>query len=231
MKLLRAIPLLLAVLFGTVRADYVDRVVASVNGAPILWSDVEREVRFEALMQGVPLTDITIQQRNQALNRLIDNRLMSQQINETHADFDEEQEQSQIAKLISDLRAQRHAASSDSAWKALLLEYGLNEADLNAHLRDQTEALEFVDLRFRSGVQVTPQQIDAYYQNVFTPEMKQRGSSVPALASVRPKIEQILLEQGITESMNEWLKVVRNAADTWRASPFDAMSVTDTGRN
>ena len=64
--------------------------IASVNGTPILWSDVEEEARVEALLQGTPLSDITLQQRNEALNRLIDTTLLDRQIREAHATVDTE---------------------------------------------------------------------------------------------------------------------------------------------
>jgi DNA-binding PucR family transcriptional regulator len=226
----RAIPLLLLALFALAHADYVDRVIASVNGAPVLWSDVEREVRVESLIDGTPPSEITIEQRNRALNRMIDALLLSQQLREAHARVDAEDEQQRMEKVTSDLRAQRHAAENDAAWQKLLREYGLNEADLSQHLKQQVEVLQFVDLRFRPGAQASPHQIDEYYKNVFVPEMKKRGAPVPSITSVQPKIEAILLEQNIDEAMSQWLKVIRNQADIWRAPPFDKMSTSDTGR-
>jgi hypothetical protein len=230
MRMLRTIPLLLLALLALARADYVDRVIASVNGAPVLWSDVEREVRIEALIDGTPPSEIIIEQRNRALNRMIDALLLSQQLREAHARVDQEEEQQRMEKITKDLRAQRHAAENDAAWQALLREYGLAEADLDEHLKQQIEVLQFVDLRFRPGAQASPHQIDEYYKNVFVPEMKKRGAAVPSITSVQPKIEAVLLEQNIDEAMNQWLKVIRNQADIWRAPPFDKMSTSDTGR-
>ena len=231
MRELRYIPILLLALLALARADYVDRVVASVNGAPVLWSDVEREVRIEALIDGAPPSEITIEQRNQALNRMIDAILLSQHLREAHARVDAQDEQERMEKVTNDLRAQRHAAKNDAAWQKLLREYGLNESDLNGHLRQQIEVLQFVDLRFRPGAQASPHQIDEYYKNVFVPEMKKRGAPVPSITSVQPKIEAILLEQNISEAMSQWLKVIREQGDLWRAPPFDKMSTSDTGRD
>ncbi|GAC1647362.1 MAG: hypothetical protein NVS9B15_05870 [Acidobacteriaceae bacterium] len=205
-------------------AQYVDRVVASVNGTPILWSDVEEEVRVEALMQGVPVAEITLQQRNESLNRLIDTTLMRRQIRDAHAAVDSEEVSKRLTALAGGLKAQRNAAASDSAWHQLLQEYGLSEADVEVHLREQIVVLDFIDLRFRAGAQTTPKQIEDYYNNEFVPGIKKRAASVPALATVKPQIERILLERAVSEAMDQWLSAVRIQAEIWRASPFDSMS-------
>jgi peptidyl-prolyl cis-trans isomerase SurA len=225
MNIARLLALLLAA--ALVQAQYVDRVVASVDGIPVLWSDVEREVRLEALIQGQSPSEISIEQRNEALNHLIDTTIERQQVRQARARIDREQEQEQIAKLANELREQQHAANNDEAWQKLLHEYGLNEEDVREHLRYQIEVLDFVNLRFRTGIQINPQQVEDYYKYTFVPEMNKRGAKPPALASVRPKIEQVLMEQAVTNSVAEWLKILRAQADVWRAEPFGSMASND----
>ena len=215
---------LLLLLLGTcLRADTVDRVVASVNGSPILWSDVEEEVRSNALMDGKPLADITLQERNDALNRLIDNRLLEQQMRQANAVVTQPDVHQQLEKMGQQIREQQKIGDSDEAWKALLKKYGLDEAEVHARLRQQLSVLEFIELRFRPGAQPNQRQIQQYYNDVFVPEMKARGAAVPALPSVQPKIEEILLQQHITKNMDEYLKIVRASANIWRAEPFASM--------
>lgn len=222
----------LALLFTTMlaSAQFVDRVVASVNGTPILWSDVEEEVRVEALLDGTPASEITLQQRNEALNRLIDTTLLERQIREAHAAVDSDEVSKRLQSMDASLRAQRKAASNDAAWQKLLDEYGLAQSDLDQHLKRQIEVLDFIDLRFRAGVQITPNQVNQYYNDEFVPDMQKRGAAVPALATVRSQIERILLERGVSEAMSEWLRAVRGQADVWRAEPFASMSQQDKGR-
>jgi peptidyl-prolyl cis-trans isomerase SurA len=226
MNIARLLALLLAA--ALVQAQYVDRVVASVDGTPVLWSDVEREVRLESIIQGLPPSEITIEQRNEALNHLIDTTLERQQVREARAGrIDSADVKEQIAKLTNELREQQHAANNDEAWQKLLQEYGLSQEDVREHLRYQIEVLEFVNLRFRTGTQINPQQVEDYYKNKFVPEMNKLGAKPPALASVRPKIEQVLMEQAVTSQVSEWLKIVRAQADVWRAEPFASMASND----
>lgn len=214
---------LLLLLAAGLRADVVDRVVASVNGSPILWSDVEEEVRSNALIDGKPLADITLQERNGALNRLIDNRLLDQQMRQADAVIVDADIQKQIAKLEHDIREQRKVGANDDAWKQLLKQYGLSEADVNERLRQQLGVLEFIELRFRPGAQPNQRQVQQYYDQTFVPEMKKQHAPVPALASVQPKIQEILLQEHINRNMDEYLKIVRASANIWRAQPFASM--------
>lgn len=214
---------LLSALALRLNADVVDRVVASVNGSPILWSDVEEEVRSNALIEGKPPADITLEERNDALNRLIDNRLLDQQMRQADAVIVDADIQQQIDKLERDMRRQRKVGDNDEAWKQLLKQYGLSEGDVNERLRQQLGVLEFVELRFRPGAQPNQRQVQQYYDETFVPEMKKQHAAVPALASVQPKIQQILLEQHITKNMDEYLKIVRAGANIWRAQPFASM--------
>ena len=199
-------------------AQYVDRIVASVNGTPILWSDVEEEVRIEALMQGAPSEQITAAKRNEALDHLIDSTLVRNQLGE-ETSSDTEATRQQLAERINSVRSELNA-TSDPDWQALLTRYALTESEVSRYLRKQMEVLDFIDLRFRSGVQVTPKQIEDYYNQQFVPDLKKRGATAPPLSAVRSQIENILVEQAISASTSQWLKIVREQAEIWRAEPF-----------
>src|SRR5580658_2975308 len=58
----------------------VDRVVTSVNGHVVLQSDWEQEVAFEAFSNGRDPDSFTADERNAALDRLIDHELLREQV-------------------------------------------------------------------------------------------------------------------------------------------------------
>ena len=60
--------------------EVIERVVATVNGQPILQSDWDEEFRYEAFMNRKPLESLTVEDRKQALDRVIDQELLRQQI-------------------------------------------------------------------------------------------------------------------------------------------------------
>ena len=84
MKTLRPITLCLLLLaaVGAFAGEVIDGVVATVNRKPVLESDWDEAVRFEAFMQQKPLAAVTEADRVGALQRLIDRRLLEMQMNE-----------------------------------------------------------------------------------------------------------------------------------------------------
>src|SRR5512141_408502 len=104
----------------------VDRIVATVNRQPILFSDWEVEMRYEALLdqKPLPLADTVARA---ALDRLIDQELLRQQVKSyrladaTAADINDR---------VAELRKQIPGTQSDAAFHALLDRYGLSESEL-----------------------------------------------------------------------------------------------------
>src|SRR5512142_3274635 len=60
--------------------DRIDGIAATVNGSPILQSDWDEEVRYEALLNVRPPAQVTEADRQSALQRLIDQELLRQQM-------------------------------------------------------------------------------------------------------------------------------------------------------
>src|SRR3954468_16352756 len=77
------IALLLSVPVGLHAGELLDRIVATVNTHVILQSDWDDEVRFEAFMSGRRPEDVTLEQRKAALNRLVDQDILREQMRMT----------------------------------------------------------------------------------------------------------------------------------------------------
>ena len=98
-------------------AEVIDRIVATVNGHVILLSDWEDSLRYEACSGGEPLDRITTEERQAALDRLIDQELLREQQPSTvvpHAAPDEE------AERVAEIRNQYAESDSERGSKALL---------------------------------------------------------------------------------------------------------------
>src|SRR6185312_16716652 len=76
----KLIALLLAVPLSLHAGELLDRIVATVNNHVILQSDWDDEVRFEAFMSGRKPEDVSAEQRKAALDRLIDQDLLREQM-------------------------------------------------------------------------------------------------------------------------------------------------------
>ena len=74
------IALILALVASALAGQIVDRVITSVNGHVVLQSDWEQEVAFEALADGRDPESFTAEERRAALDRLIDQELLREQV-------------------------------------------------------------------------------------------------------------------------------------------------------
>src|SRR5712692_7496103 len=118
------------------RGEIVDRIVATVNGHAILQSDWEDAVHYEAFIAGHSPEQLTFTDRKAALDRLIDQELLRQQIRS--ADFQHASDQ-EIAARIQEIRRQYPAAESNSGWHAALTRYGLTEKELERRVALQLD--------------------------------------------------------------------------------------------
>jgi len=187
-----------------IHAEVLDRVVASVNGAPILLSRVDEQARLAALVEGREPPAISAQDRGATLDRMINQILIRQQIVRTGFSATDVG----MADRLKEIRTQLNAASDD-AWKQVLARYAIDETALKNYLQAQGEELQFIEARFRPSVQVRAQQIEDFYRSEYLPKLQQRGAAELPLSEVRSQIEQILAERQITSLMNTWLQSLR----------------------
>jgi len=80
----------------------VERIVATVNGRPVLQSDWDEAVRYEAFADQRPLDAVSRQERKATLDRLVDQLLLREQMKDS--DFDHATVE-QVAKGVGDIRS------------------------------------------------------------------------------------------------------------------------------
>ncbi len=183
----------------------IDRIVATVNRHPILQSDWDDAVRFEAMLQGRAPTLATEGERRATLDRLIDQEILRQQM---QADFSPTPEQ--IAHRVAEVRSQIPGAGSEQGWHTALAEYGMDEALLKEKLLMQLQVMSFVDLRLRPEARIDREAVESYYNEKLLPELKNKGAAGTPLAKVAPQIRELLTQQRIDELLTAWLANLRN---------------------
>src|SRR5208283_6057628 len=112
----------MALAASAVAGPIVDRVVANVNGHVLLQSDWEQEVAFEALSNGRDPDSFTLAEREAALNRLIDQELLREQVRPSQpapADL--------VAARVGEVRKLNPQWATEEAWRATLQRYGLTQ--------------------------------------------------------------------------------------------------------
>jgi hypothetical protein len=99
---------------------------------------------------------------------------------------------------------------------------GLSEADMRRIIDEQLFLSRFLDYRFRPAAQVDERQIERYYQDELTPQLKARGQSVPPLEEVDDTIREVLVQRAIDSLSTRWLDETRDRLKIDTVSDGDA---------
>lgn len=188
-----------------------DHVVAIIGINVLLQSDVEQEMHLSALE---PLQILPGQNTpDAALRRLIDRTLileqMQQQLQTTTTPEPE------VRKSIEQLRREipacaRYHCESDQGWNAFLQAHDLTPELVQQRWSQRMAMLHFIDLRFRSGIRISTDQIAAYYHDTLVPVLEKDHQSAPPLVTVSPRIQEILLQQQVSGLFQDWLGSLRD---------------------
>ena len=202
---------LLAAVFSASAGEIIDRIVASVNGHAILLSDWDDAVRYEAFMNGRPLEAVGEPLRKAALDCLIDQELLREQLRSSDSQYTPADED--VNRRIQDIRKQYAGAADDAAWRATLQRYRLTEDELQRRVALQLSLMKLVDDRFRPTVQIDPKSIESYYQQSLLPQLKRSGAREVPLAEVTPKIKELLTQQKVDQLLTAWLQTLRASSE------------------
>ncbi len=199
-----------------VQGTELDRVLATVNGSVILDSDVNEEMRFDALdLDEKPLGPNNVAaetpSRSVLLERLINRELILQQIQlEPPADIGTDAVDKEIAGLRKSVPAcARYHCETDAGWQGYLASIHMTDAAFHQRWTERLQVLAFTERRFRMGIRITPEQEQAYYDQTLLPQYRLAGAKAPPFASIANRIEQVLTEQQVSALLTDWLHSLR----------------------
>jgi hypothetical protein len=201
------IALLLSVATWLHAGELLDRIVATVNTHVILQSDWEDEVRFEAFMSGRRPEDATVEQRKAALDRLIDQEILREQMRMTDL---KPASADAIKKQIDDLKSEQVREDPGQSWAARLSSCQLTDKIVEERVAAELEQFQLVDLRFRPSIQIPAAEVEKYYREQIVPKFP--ASDPPNLNDAAPKIREILVQEKINQLLNAWLETLRSQA-------------------
>lgn len=186
-----------------------DRVVAVVNGDLILESDVDEERRLEAFQ---PFHDSRSGfQRDKAIERLIDRRLIFQQAKLLPEDeISDKAVNEQLAVLRKDIPAcKEYHCETDAGWQKFVADQGFTLAELTHIWRERMGVLRFIEVRFRMGIHISEDDIQTYYEKTLVPQYERQEATPPKLETISDRIQEILLQQQVGVLLDDWLKSLR----------------------
>jgi peptidyl-prolyl cis-trans isomerase SurA len=192
----------------------VDRVVANVNGHVVLQSDWEEEVSFEAFEDGKDPASFTEAERKEALDRLIDQELLREQVRPSQPAPPD-----QVAERVAEVRKLQPSASTDAGWHAALQRYGMTQKELEARLSNQIQLMKLVEDRLRPSIQIDQHAIESYYHDQLLPQLKKAGTQAKPLTEVYSRIKSLLAEKRLNELLNGWLANLRSEGHILTPNP------------
>src|SRR4029077_5870750 len=86
---------------------------------------------------------------------------------------------------------------------------GLSDKEIARMVVDQLYLSNYLDSRFRPAVLVTAKQVEDFYQEAVLPRARAHNQAPPALDASREYIQEALVQRGINEQADVWLKESR----------------------
>ena len=186
----------------------IDQVIGTVNGDLILESDIDEERRFESFE---PFSAPGAFSRDKAIERLVDRSLILQQAKlQPDQAVTKDEAKEQLQSLRKDLPAcKAYSCESDAGWNRFVHDHGFTMNELVERWQERMEILKFIEMRFRSGIEITPDQIKSYYEKTMLPEYAHANATPPKLGTISDRIQEVLLEQQVTALLADWLKSLK----------------------
>ena len=197
-------------LAASLQAETLDRIAVSVGHDVITERDVILDLRVAAFLDRKPV-DLGGAAKRKSAERLADQLLILREAVDSHVTLPSTEA---TVGLVAP-----YAAESD--YRATLERYGISERDLGAHLLAGLRTSFFTDRRFRPDVQISPEDIRSYYDQLIAKAGPAAGAAESFEAS-RNQIEKLLLEQRVSEALDQWLMMARGAANVrYRDKAFE----------
>lgn len=183
----------------------VDRILATVDGDPILQSDLDRLIGLGIVRKEEGESAAALERRG--LDRMIENRLRLHELDRFGYD------QAPLEEIDRRYQRIRERFASESEFRAELDRLGLDDTRLRLLVARQISILAYVEERLGPRVFVGVEDIRKYFDEELKPQLVARGEPVPAIETVREQIRGVLREKRLNEEIDRWTLDLRAKAD------------------
>jgi parvulin-like peptidyl-prolyl isomerase len=177
--------------------ELIDRMVARVENDIILQSEVSALGHYQQFVDGKTESDGKI------LDRLIDQWIVRNEADTARFPHPSDAE---VAHGVGRLQA---SFASTEEYESRKKQAGLSDLDIRAMVAMQLYLSNYLNSRFRSAVQIAPKEVEDFYQDAVVTRAKARNQAPPALDASREYIQEALVQRGINEQADRWLKESR----------------------
>ena len=184
--------------------DIIDRIAVSVGNRVIAVSDLDREIRVTAFLNGVQ-PDFSPAGKRATAERMVEQKLVRHELETSRYPVPDAAE---VEPVLAQFKENRYP--NDAEYRRALSERGITEQDVRDELLWQRTLLRFIEVRFRPAVQVSDREIQDYFENVVAPAARAAQPSQPVvLEDYRDLIEEKLAGQRVDREVDAWLSEAR----------------------
>src|ERR1700720_520391 len=177
--------------------ELLDQIAARVGSNIILLTEGGTLSRYQGLADGKAESDAAI------LDRLIDQWIVRSEADTARFPHPTDVE---IAHGVEHLQA---SFASPDEYEARKKQSELNDKEIRRMVAEQLYLSNYLDSRFRPAVQVDAKQVEDFYQQAVVPRAKARNQTPPPLDASREYIQEALVQRGINDQAEVWLKESR----------------------
>jgi hypothetical protein len=177
--------------------ELVDQIAARVESDIILLSEVRTLSRYQLLVDGKAESNAAI------LDRLVDQWIVRNEADTARFPHPTEAE---IAHGVEHLQT---SFATPEEYRSRKAQSGLSDKEIQQMVAQQLYLSNYLDSRFRPAVQVSAKQVEDFYQDAVVPRARAHNQAPPALDVSREYIQEALVQRGINEQADIWLKESR----------------------
>lgn len=185
------------VLVSIAPAEIIDRIAVTVDNRVITESEIFRQIRITAFLNNQSV-DLSGANKRAMADRLVEQVLIRRELEMTRYARPDAASNTSYQQL-------KQRFPGDDDYKQTLARYGITDVDIKEALDWQAELLDFIDLRFRPGIQVGDTEIREYYDQLAA----QNPGKVAPFPDAKEEIEKLLTSQRVDNAVDRWLGQAR----------------------
>lgn len=208
---MRRLLLLLAFLALPASAVTVDRIAATVDRQVLTVSEITQMVNIRFFARTAQSEE---DHRRNVLDALIAQALRFRDVERFGAqDIPADTIEARLLEI-------QRRFPSETEFAAAVAQAELTLDEVRALVKRQLQVEAYIQERFAPLVFVSNEDIEAYYRGPWTQQRRERGLSVPSLASVREEVRTAARGSRLEEEIGKWTAQLRARADVdvyaWR---------------
>lgn len=180
----------------------IDRSIAIVGERVITAREVERQLRLQAFYERQPVNE-SPEARRIALDQLIERRLIQAEMQLASFGSDK-------GRAAAEMEALRKSDfGGGMSFEQALDRYALRERDVERFVTELVDVLRFIEFRFRTGMQITQEELEEYYNRSYLRDMRRINEEPEPFETIQTRLEERIAQQRVDEMLDKWLRELR----------------------